>query len=240
FTESVSASNAYTDARVTEGITISNSYTDARIAESNRHFKTNSTMDAAAANGDHSVAVGGAATSNGHHGVAIGSGSLVNGDHSVAIGVGASAQDSNSVALGAGSTTSGRTFAAASAQPLAGNTKPEAVAVGEVSVGSAGAERQVTNVAAGTYDTDAVNVQQLKNVAANIGADINEINSRVDGQDVRIDALGNQVNQLNSRVEENRRVASAGIASALALQNQTVDQHPGEFAVGVGIGTYDG
>jgi autotransporter adhesin len=34
--------------------------------------------------------------------------------------------------------------------------------VGEVSVGSAGAERRVTNVAAGSGDTDAVNVSQLK------------------------------------------------------------------------------
>src|SRR3546814_16396454 len=34
-----------------------------------------------------------------------------------------------------------------------------------VSVGSAGAERQITNVAAGTEDTDAVNLAQLQEVA---------------------------------------------------------------------------
>src|SRR3546814_20505029 len=34
-----------------------------------------------------------------------------------------------------------------------------------VSVGSAGNERQVTNVAAGTQDTDAVNLEQLQEVA---------------------------------------------------------------------------
>ena len=35
---------------------------------------------------------------------------------------------------------------------------------GEVSVGAAGAERQITNVAGGQQDTDAVNVRQLRSV----------------------------------------------------------------------------
>ncbi|MFA9439331.1 YadA-like family protein, partial [Uliginosibacterium sp. sgz301328] len=41
--------------------------------------------------------------------------------------------------------------------------------INSVSVGSAGKERQITNVAAGTQDTDAVNLSQLKEVEAKIG-----------------------------------------------------------------------
>jgi autotransporter adhesin len=43
--------------------------------------------------------------------------------------------------------------------------------VGEVSVGSAGAERRITNLAAGAADTDAVNVSQLKSATAASVAD---------------------------------------------------------------------
>ncbi|WP_309243947.1 YadA family autotransporter adhesin [Caballeronia sp. EK] len=63
------------------------------------------------------------------------------GADSVAIGGAASATAANSVALGANSVAN----------------RPNTV-----SVGATGAERQITNVAAGTADTDAVNVSQLK------------------------------------------------------------------------------
>nr|WP_246641635.1 YadA family autotransporter adhesin [Paraburkholderia edwinii] len=63
------------------------------------------------------------------------------GTDAVAIGGNARAQADNSVALGANSVSD------------RANT---------VSVGAAGAERQITNVAAGTADTDAVNLGQLK------------------------------------------------------------------------------
>jgi autotransporter adhesin len=67
--------------------------------------------------------------------------SSATGADSVAIGGAASASAANSVALGANSVAN----------------RPNTV-----SVGATGAERQITNVAAGTADTDAVNVSQLK------------------------------------------------------------------------------
>ncbi|ALL65742.1 cell surface protein [Paraburkholderia caribensis MBA4] len=67
--------------------------------------------------------------------------SLATGVESVAIGGGAQAAFSNSVALGSNAV---------------------ADRANSVSVGSAGNERQITHVAAGTADTDAVNVAQLK------------------------------------------------------------------------------
>jgi autotransporter adhesin len=69
---------------------------------------------------------------------------------SVALGSGSSVTVANSVALGAGSIA---------------ERGPQAGSASEVSVGSLGAERQITNVAAGTNPTDAVNMGQLQAVA---------------------------------------------------------------------------
>lgn len=74
---------------------------------------------------------------------------------SIALGSGSSASVANSVAIGAGSLAA---------------RGPQAGSVGEVSVGAPGAERQITNVAAGTAGTDAVNLAQVQAVAALIPA----------------------------------------------------------------------
>ena len=57
-----------------------------------------------------------------------------------------------------------------------------------VSVGDAGnnVTRQITSVAAGTNDTDAVNVAQLKQLRNNIGGDITNINGAVSRLDKRV------------------------------------------------------
>ena len=57
-----------------------------------------------------------------------------------------------------------------------------------VSVGDAGnnVTRQITSVAAGTNDTDAVNVAQLKQLRNNIGGDITNINGNIDRLDKRV------------------------------------------------------
>ncbi|MDO3632957.1 YadA family autotransporter adhesin, partial [Ralstonia pseudosolanacearum] len=73
--------------------------------------------------------------------IAFGGAAVAAGMNSMAMGGNARAMAGNAVALGAGSVAD------------RANT---------VSVGSAGKERQITNVAAGTADTDAVNVAQLK------------------------------------------------------------------------------
>ncbi|WP_406568785.1 YadA-like family protein [Burkholderia cenocepacia] len=88
------------------------------------------------------TALGTRANAIGSGAVAVGYRATAGADSSLAIGRGANAQAANSVALGAESDTGTRA-----------NT---------VSIGRAGAERQITNVAVGTQDTDAVNVSQLK------------------------------------------------------------------------------
>ena len=57
-----------------------------------------------------------------------------------------------------------------------------------VSVGDAGnnVTRQITSVAAGTNDTDAVNVAQLKQLRNNVGGDITNINGTVSRLDKRV------------------------------------------------------
>ena len=76
------------------------------------------------------------------------------------------ATGTNGVAIGAGSLAARAPLTAYTAIGLAAPQN----AFGEVSVGAAGAERQITNVAAGSASTDAVNVAQLAGVQAQIGA----------------------------------------------------------------------
>ena len=91
-----------------------------------------------------SVAIGYQARAIGDPTVAVGDNSLASGNNAVAIGANTAATGNNSVALGQGSVAD------------AANT---------VSVGSPGAERRITNVAPAVNPTDAVNLQQLRDVA---------------------------------------------------------------------------
>ncbi|WP_347814160.1 YadA-like family protein [Paraburkholderia sp. BL10I2N1] len=124
----------------------------------------------ATSKGNASMAIGAYATSTGDYSTAIGLAADSAGDSSVALGNNASASTANSVALGARSTTTAD-LGAAAYNP--GTTVLSGTASGEVSMGSSGNERRVTNVAAGSAATDAVNVSQLQSEAAksnNIGA----------------------------------------------------------------------
>ncbi|MEX3933573.1 ESPR-type extended signal peptide-containing protein [Paraburkholderia phymatum] len=125
-----------------------------------KYFHANSAFDDALASGDESIAIGGNAQASSAHAIAIGANAQADAAGSLAIGSNAQASAANSVALGANASTAAN-LAAPAYQPgtttLAGTTP-----VGEVSVGSLGNERRVTNVAAGAAATDAVNVSQLK------------------------------------------------------------------------------
>lgn len=83
--------------------------------------------------------------------------------NALALGSGASATTAGGVALGSGSLAN-RTN---SASELFTGTALRPT-IGTVSVGSAGNERQITNVAGGTAATDAVNVRQLTSVGQNL------------------------------------------------------------------------
>ncbi len=91
---------------------------------------------------------------------------VVTGADSLAIGPEANAAAANSVALGTGAAALRGATTGYAALGLGGLQN----SVGEVSVGSVGAERQITNVAAGTAATDAANVGQVAGVAAQVAA----------------------------------------------------------------------
>lgn len=143
-----------------------------------RYFHARSTLPDSSATGLDSVAIGPAAVSSGVNAIALGNGALASGAGSlasgagatasapgaVALGEGASATHAGSVALGPGATT--QAAVATSSTVIDGREYRFAgtAPVGTVSVGSAGAERTVTNVAAGRISatsTDAINGSQL-------------------------------------------------------------------------------
>ncbi|WP_175585610.1 YadA-like family protein [Caballeronia cordobensis] len=103
----------------------------------------------AKAKGTSAVALGGEANAVTYHATALGAGAKAQAKSSLAVGTLAVAAARESVALGAGSLAD----------------RPNTV-----SVGRADMARQVVNVAAGSRETDAVNVQQLKDLGARFNA----------------------------------------------------------------------
>ena len=125
---------------------------------------------------DYSMALGSWAATGGRFATAVGYASAANAYRSTAIGDYAKAKVEKSVALGAGSVadrvasinTDKVGYGASSTD---GGSYTWFATAGAVSVGSVadGITRQITNVAAGSDDTDAVNVAQLKAVETKAG-----------------------------------------------------------------------
>ena len=123
------------------------------------------------ASGVNAAAIGWDSEASGASSIAVGETVKSTGTNSVAIGTGAKAANENAIALGAGSET-----AAAVATPSAtiNGTAHNFAGVNPastVSVGKAGSERTITNVAAGRISaasTDAINGSQLYAVTSEI------------------------------------------------------------------------
>jgi len=132
------------------------------------------------------------------------------------------------VALGAGSVanraagTAGYVAANATAQQrqaIEATTSTDAA----VSVGGNGKTRQITGVAAGTEDSDAANVAQVKAINADVGM------------------MGETVNNLQNQMRDVAKSAYAGTAMAMAMSGTYMpDLAPGEKALGVGVGGFKG
>ncbi|MFH7829204.1 YadA-like family protein [Kluyvera sp. 142359] len=134
----------------------------------------------------------------GNDAVAGGAGSVASATNSTAIGTSATASHENSVALGANSVTDREN---------------------SVSVGYSGGERQITNVAAGTADTDAVNVSQLKQTYQYTNNKFNDLKNMIDDQDDKL---------------------SAGIAGAMAMASLPQPYSAGASMFSMGAGGYGG
>ena len=162
-----------------------------------QYFHANSDEEDSLAVGENAIAIGATTIVNGDSGVGIGYGAVVDQSAFNGIAIGSSAQvnHANSIALGSNS----QTTVGAQSSYTAYNMDTPQTSVGEVSVGSEDGQRQITNVAAGSADTDAVNVGQLKvtdsHVAANTES-INNLNTQVSSLDTRVTNIENSVGDI--------------------------------------------
>ncbi|MBG0870785.1 YadA-like family protein [Burkholderia sp. 9777_1386] len=140
------------------------------------------------ASGNNSTAIGFTATSTG--GASVAFGGIASADHASALGYGATASHKESAAVGTGSATDREN---------------------SVSVGSSALRRQITNVAAGTQDTDAVNLGQMNA----------ELSKKVDNAYVKV----------NGTVE-----ATATVAGAIAIGNNAHADATGAAYAATAIG----
>ncbi len=113
----------------------------------------------ASASGFASTSVGYNNQASGRDSVAIGVNSTATQEGSIVIGVGTNSTAQNGIAIGQGASATGVSSIALGAGAVANEANT-------VSLGVAGSERRIVNMAAGTADTDGVNVSQLKQSAA--------------------------------------------------------------------------
>ncbi|MDE1183297.1 MAG: YadA-like family protein [Paraburkholderia sp.] len=189
------------------------------------------------ASGDNSTATGANSAASGNNSTASGTNSMASGDNSTATGANSTASGNNSTANGADSIASGNNSTAMGHHAKA--TGDNSVSIGAdsvadrdntVSMGTSGHERKITNVAAGTQATDAVNLGQmndaLKNAVGNLPAGM----SAKDYTDQQINTVQHSVNTVAKN-------AYAGVAAAMAMPNMTPSA-PGKTVVAAGAGSY--
>ncbi|HGC4077144.1 TPA: YadA-like family protein [Escherichia coli] len=162
-----------------------------------KYFHANSTEEDSLAVGTDSLAMGANTIVNGNAGIGIGLNTLVLSDaiNGIAIGSNARANHANSIAMGNGS----QTTRGAQTGYTAYNMDAPQNSVGEFSVGSEDGQRQITNVAAGSADTDAVNVGQLKVTDAQVSQNtqsITNLNNQVTNLDTRVTNIENGIGDI--------------------------------------------
>ncbi|EHC1750065.1 hypothetical protein J4896_003088 [Escherichia coli] len=194
-----------------------------------KYFHANSTEEDSLAVGEDSLAMGAKTVVNGNAGIGIGLNTLVLADaiNGIAIGSNARANHANSIAMGNGS----QTTRGAQTGYTAYNMDAPQNSVGEFSVGSEDGQRQITNVAAGSADTDAVNVGQLK-----------VTDERVTQNTQSITNLNNQVTNLDTRVTNIENgigdIVTTGSTKYFKTNTDGVDANAqGKDSVAIGSGS---
>lgn len=188
------------------------------------------------ASGEESTALGASAEASGTSSFAGGASATASGDYSTAIGYNSSATTANSVAIGSnssvtvddgvaiGSNSVASTTSGVTGYLANGNTSSTWVSTASaVSVGDAatGITRQITGVAAGTEDTDAVNVAQLKVV------------------NTKVDDLSDTVSNMYTSLGQDIGRVGAHAAALAALKPLSYDPYQ-KFQAMVGYGNYKG
>jgi autotransporter adhesin len=161
----------------------------------------NRDTEVATSSGTHSVASGANAVASGVNAVASGPTSVASGANAVAFGSNTSATANNAVAVGAKASATANNAVALGAGSVA--DRANSVSVGTT---AAGGQRQITNVAAGTDGTDAVNVNQMQQ----------SVNTGVKSAKGYTDALRSDMNSGLSLA--NNHINSVGaMSSAMAM-----------------------
>ena len=167
-----------------------------------------------------STAVGGFSKAEGRLATAVGYNSQANVDYGTALGDYSEVKAGWGVAIGASSVADRESGVVGAFAPEGANSLTWKANGGAVSVGSATLTRQITNVAAGSEDTDAVNVAQLKKVSKNI--------TNIDNQLVNLNGC---ISNLDNRVNK----VGAGAAALAALHPLDFDPDAKwDFAAGYG------
>lgn len=213
------------------------------------YVNSNSSGTAGVSNGEKSVSIGHQVQATGNMAIAQGSYAKATGNYSTAMGAYTDARASFGVALGTNSKStreSGKRTGVSGYVPegttISDEEKSSATwtsTMGEVSVGYTKDDeteetRQVTHVAAGSQDTDAVNVAQLKAVNANVSADMQQLDQKFENR------FNEQAHQFNNRIDNVEKDAQAGIAMAIATAGLPQAYLPGKSMFAVGAGTYRG
>ena len=181
-------------------------------------------------NGYQTVAIGFGSEANAESAIAFGSYSFANAENSLAIGQSSEADVEGGVALGSGSVAD-REAGMAGYLSNGKTTAEWQSTLGAISVGVVSDEwtdtRQITGVAAGTENTDAVNVAQLKALESTVNdgmtvldtrittntEKITENSTKIIENSEKITELGGRIGTLDTRVDR----VGAGAAALAAL-----------------------
>ena len=193
-----------------------------------------SATDKTKAQGNNALAIGANAVTNGNETIAIGKSANASNANAVAFGKNANASIANSVAIGSDSTTDTNATRQANTTingityNFAGATSDTGM---QVSVGAAGKERQIKNVAAGEVSatsTDAINGSQLFAVASQIKPQLKYVSIK---SDTELDNANNDGATADKAIAIGP-IAKASSKSAVAIGNTSIASSENAIAIG--------
>ena len=208
------ATNQAVDQNTTDIANMSTTVNNINNGGGVKYFHANSILADASATGTNSVAVGPQAVSSAANSVALGNGAVASTDNSVALGAGST---TGAVQGTGGATIAGNSYTFAGSNPT-----------GTVSVGAAGQERTVSNVAAGQLSadsTDAVNGSQLY-----------ATNQAVNGLSTQVTNVSNAVNNVTGNIT-NLTNGQAGMFQVSADNNTPAPSPTGTQSLAGGAGS---
>ena len=193
-----------------------------------------SATDKTKAQGNNALAIGASAVTNGNETIAIGKSANASNANAVAVGKNANASKANAVALGSDSTTDTNATRQANTTinsityNFTGATSDTGM---QVSVGAAGKERQIKNVAAGEVSatsTDAINGSQLFAVASQIKPQLKYVSIK---SDTELDNANNDGATADKAIAIGP-IAKASSKSAVAIGNTSTASSENAIAIG--------